>query len=81
MLKKNIQFNQDHLLKSIYHAFCSMAFLHEANIMHRDIKSANMLMTQSCKVKICDFGLARSLPKKFQQEKNMNTLIARPAVV
>jgi len=63
-----INFNQDHLLKITYNALCSMAFLHEANVMHRDIKSANMLLTQDCKIKICDFGLARSIPKQFQDK-------------
>ena len=65
MFCKKIIFNQDNLIKVVYHALCSMAFLHEANIIHRDIKPANMLMSQNGKIKICDFGLARSLPKKF----------------
>lgn len=35
-------------------------FLHENNILHRDIKSANLLVTKGNVLKIADWGLARS---------------------
>lgn len=31
--------------------------------MHRDIKPENILVNRDCQVKICDFGLARTVPK------------------
>jgi serine/threonine protein kinase len=40
-----------------------MNFLHSANLMHRDLKSENVLIDDECRIKICDFGMARSLPK------------------
>jgi len=33
--------------------------LHRANIYHRDMKPSNILVNSNCKVKICDFSLAR----------------------
>ncbi len=36
-------------------------FLHENNILHRDIKSANLLITKGNVLKIADWGLARSM--------------------
>jgi mitogen-activated protein kinase 1/3 len=38
--------------------------MHSINIIHRDIKPGNFLLNEDCKVKICDFGLARVMPKK-----------------
>lgn len=62
-MNNKIKMGEVHLLKLVYGTLISLSFLHISNVMHRDIKPANILLTKDCKVKICDFGLARSLPE------------------
>ena len=63
MLKKKVQFGESHLIKIIYNSLLGMGFIHLTNVIHRDIKPGNLLLTSTCDVKVCDFGLARSISK------------------
>jgi serine/threonine protein kinase len=36
-----------------------MDYLHQSNIIHRDLKAANLLMDENEVVKVADFGVAR----------------------
>lgn len=37
----------------------TLSNVHVANVFHRDLKPKNILANADCKLKICDFGLAR----------------------
>ncbi len=37
----------------------AVAHLHGAGVVHRDLKPDNVLLTDTCEVKLCDFGLSR----------------------
>jgi len=54
-------FCSDHILVIIYNILCAINFLHTCNIVHRDIKPANLLINENCNIKLCDFGLSKSL--------------------
>ena len=55
----------------MYNLLCAINYFHSANIIHRDIKPANILIDANCKIKVCDFGLARVQPKSSDLEKNL----------
>ena len=67
MMNQGIEVNltEDHILHIIYNTICALKFLHSANVLHRDLKPANILIDTDCNVKICDFGLARTLPESL----------------
>jgi serine/threonine protein kinase len=46
-----------------------LLYYNEAGVVHRDLKSLNVLLTESYIVKICDFGLAR-----FRSDLNTGTM-------
>lgn len=61
VIKSAIHLQTKHISTIIYNLLCAVKYLHSANIIHRDLKPANVLVNEDCSVKICDFGLARSL--------------------
>ena len=48
--------------KIFYNILCAVNFMCSANVLHRDIKPENILVDSFCNIKICDFGLSRTLP-------------------
>ena len=52
---------EKHIQTIMFNLLCGIHYLHSAEVIHRDIKPGNILVTQDCTAKICDFGLARQL--------------------
>ena len=72
--KCKTNFTESHLVRIIYNFLCAIAFLHEANVMHRDLKPANILISPNCDARICDFGLARTVPENCNSYEGHNSL-------
>jgi serine/threonine protein kinase len=51
--------NFEDKLRSLLDICHGMKFLHERNIMHRDLKPQNVLVSKDNVCKLCDFGLAK----------------------
>jgi mitogen-activated protein kinase 15 len=54
----------------IYQLLKSLKFMHSAQMLHRDIKPSNILLNSDCQVKVCDFGLARSVVQLQDNAQN-----------
>uniref|UniRef100_A0A4X1UVE6 Mitogen-activated protein kinase 15 n=1 Tax=Sus scrofa TaxID=9823 RepID=A0A4X1UVE6_PIG len=61
VLRKGTLLKDAHKRYIFYQLLRATKFIHSGRVIHRDQKPANVLLDASCSVKLCDFGLARSL--------------------
>lgn len=47
--------------------------MHSGDLLHRDMKPSNVLLNSDCHVKICDFGLARSIADTEDEKSHVLT--------
>ncbi|XP_061343659.1 mitogen-activated protein kinase 9 isoform X1 [Gastrolobium bilobum] len=59
VIKANDDLTPEHYQFFLYQLLRGLKYIHSANVFHRDLKPKNILANADCKLKICDFGLAR----------------------
>ena len=57
---KNVKFNLGEIKKVMEQLLNGVYFIHSNKLLHRDLKSANILITKNGILKLADFGLARA---------------------
>lgn len=78
LTQSEARLNQNQVVALTYNLLCAVKYLHSVNIIHRDLKPENILVSDEMEVKICDFGLSRSLkttqkPKKVSRKMSMTS--------
>lgn len=58
---KNRVLDPTHKKFIVYQLAVALKYLHSAGVVHRDLKPSNILINSSCEVRVCDFGLSRTL--------------------
>ena len=71
VIRKGTILKDIHKRYIMYQLLKATKYMHSGNVIHRDYKPSNVLLDSDCLVKICDFGLARSL-EKIDGSKNGN---------
>ncbi|CAF2101422.1 unnamed protein product [Brassica napus] len=59
VIKANDDLTKEHHQFFLYQMLRALKYMHTANVYHRDLKPKNILANANCKLKVCDFGLAR----------------------
>jgi len=60
----------EHIKRFLYQLLSALKYIHSSLVIHRDLKPANILINEDCSLRLCDFGLARSVneaPKPFSK--------------
>ncbi|CAJ0567853.1 unnamed protein product, partial [Mesorhabditis spiculigera] len=71
-------FIAEETISGLFEQICSaVAYLHENNVLHRDLKTANIFLTQEGDVKIGDFGISK-LMGADTLSKGATTLVGTP---
>ncbi|KAJ5076860.1 serine/threonine-protein kinase sty13 [Anaeramoeba ignava] len=62
LLKKNLRLKKETIISYAIDIAEGMKYLHNMGVIHRDLKSGNILITNENHLKIIDFGLSRFKP-------------------
>uniref|UniRef100_A0A3Q4H0N3 Mitogen-activated protein kinase 15 n=1 Tax=Neolamprologus brichardi TaxID=32507 RepID=A0A3Q4H0N3_NEOBR len=73
VIKKGTLLKDIHKRYVMYQLLKATKYLHSGTVIHRDQKPSNVLLDSDCVVKLCDFGLARSL-NQIQEDSGNPTL-------
>ena len=80
-LAPNVKISDEQIKLILYNLLCALKYVHSANIIHRDLKPANILINADCQVKICDFGISRTLPESMLGSGSGNSKRVRDSLV
>jgi serine/threonine protein kinase len=61
-----------HVQFLMFQLVSALSYTHAANILHRDLKPENILINSDCRLKICDFGLARGVDFTLRPTESTN---------
>jgi len=68
-------FSEEKIMQYFYQICRGLQYIHSKNIIHRDIKSQNIFLMKNGKLKIGDFGIAKTLT---ETKNNASTVIGTP---
>jgi eukaryotic-like serine/threonine-protein kinase len=71
----------DDLLRHGLQIADALAYAHERGVIHRDLKSANIMLTPEGWVKVLDFGLAKRIAEKSDAEGAPNPNLTATGIV
>ena len=77
LLKSSLNLEMLHIETVLWNLLHAIKHIHESKVLHRDLKPGNVLINKDCQIKICDFGLSRTLPESCLGSGSGNTTRVR----
>lgn len=71
IIKTSRYLSMNEVKSIIYQILCGVKYIHSCAVLHRDIKPGNILIDNNNNIKICDFGLARSVSTTYEDFKDI----------
>ena len=75
LIRANI-LQEAHIQYITYQLLAALKYVHGAGLVHRDIKPSNVLVDSNARLKLCDFGLCRSIPSEQVEGKHFTDYVA-----
>jgi serine/threonine protein kinase len=73
--------NREQLVSYCKEIALGLRHLHEQNIVHRDLASRNVLLSNSNEALISDFGMSRSLPQPSSNNSDETYYVSKASVL
>jgi len=77
-LDKHEQFSVQDVARIISAAASALDFAHQSSIVHRDVKPANLMLTENGGLKVMDFGAVKILHGKRAELTTVGTAVGSP---
>ncbi|CAK4523988.1 unnamed protein product [Aphanomyces euteiches] len=74
-ITRYVRYHPQKLVTMVYQFALGLVSLHDAGIIHRDLKGGNVLVREDGTVAIADFGLSRSAASLLTQYSNVNKFV------
>ncbi|KAL6062574.1 signal transducing kinase of the PAK [Balamuthia mandrillaris] len=71
LFQQDIQLNENQMAFVMRECLKGLRYIHERHRLHRDIKSANVLLTSTGEIKLTDFGFAAQLTEQMQHRQTI----------
>lgn len=71
----SVKFSLGEQKKIMQQLLNGLYYIHKNYILHRDMKTANILVTKEGRLKLADFGLARAIEQKSEQARYTNRVV------
>ncbi|CTQ40743.1 Protein tyrosine kinase [Babesia microti strain RI] len=69
--KRGIPIKEERIVEWVSQILAAVKFLHQHHILHRDLKSLNILIDSDKRIRICDFGVSKVLKATLDSAQTM----------